>query len=238
MTDLTTLGDVKAWLSTGERTLGPRDDAMLARLVTDCSSFIESWLARPLGLGHYREVRDGPGGDRGYRMQLAVSPVVDVLSLNICGTSIPTTPLAGVQASAPGGAGLFFDTTSIILRGYRFQRGIGNVIIDYVAGYDPIPGDIQQACIEMVVRKYRERTRIAENSKSIGGAETVSYSTVMFTRRDIGTDIEALLWQYRQAFPVVKPMLIAPPPAPFAFEDQATIIELEDDTTPIVSEPG
>jgi hypothetical protein len=133
--------------------------------------------------------------------------------------------------------GYFFDATSVILRGTPFQRGIANVIIEYTAGYDPIPGDIQQACIEMVVRKYRERMRIGETSRSLGGAETVAYSTVMFSRRDMGTDIEALLWQYRQDAPIMRATLIPPPPVPFTAEDTQTVIELEDQTTPIVAEP-
>jgi hypothetical protein len=237
MSDLATLADVKAWLSTGERALGPRDDAMMARLITSASSFIESWLARPIGLAHWREIRDGPGGERGYRMQLAVTPVVDVDLLNICGRQIANVPLVPTQQMSLNQVGYFFDATSVILRGDRFQRGIGNVIVEYTAGYDPIPGDIEQACIEMVVRKYRERTRIGETSRSLGGAETVAYSTVMFSRRDMGTDIEALLWQYRQAAPIMRATLIPPPPVPFSLEDTQTIIELEDDTTPIVTEP-
>jgi hypothetical protein len=32
--------------------------------------------------------------------------------------------------------------------------------------------------------------------------------------------------------------MLPPPPVPFEFEDTMTTIELEDDTTPIVNEPG
>ncbi|HUE67177.1 MAG TPA: hypothetical protein VMP38_03270, partial [Candidatus Acidoferrum sp.] len=79
--------------------------------------------------------------------------------------------------------------------------------------------------------------RIAEHSRSIGGGETVAYSTVMFSRRDMATDIQALLYQYRQSAILLRPTLLPTPPAGLEFEDVTTVIELEDATTPIVSEP-
>jgi hypothetical protein len=56
---------------------------------------------------------------------------------------------------------------------------------------------LAQACIELVALRYRERTRIGEVSKSMGGAETVSYS-----QKDMTDSIKTLIQQYRLVAPV------------------------------------
>lgn len=229
MADLCSLSDVKAWLQTGADPFPPRDDAMLARLITAVSTTIESWLARPLGLANWQEVRRGLGGDHPNRMVLAVTPVTAILSLSIDTLSIPPSPTVVT-------AGYQFTPTEIQLLGYCFARN-SRVVVQYTAGYNPIPPDIQQTAIELVVRKYRERTRIAETSRSLGGAETVAYSTMVFSPRDM-TDIQAALWQYRQAAPLLRATLIPPPPTPLELEDTTTVVELEDAVTPIVEEPA
>ena len=43
--------------------------------------------------------------------------------------------------------------------------------------YSFIPADIEQACIELVGERYRTKDRIGENSKTLGGQETVTYAT-------------------------------------------------------------
>ena len=60
------------------------------------------------------------------------------------------------------------------MRGYVFTRRAQNVVVTYTAGYDTVPPDIAQACIELVCQRYRERTRIGEVSKALGGGETVT----------------------------------------------------------------
>jgi len=235
VTDLCSLADVKAWLQTGNDPFPPRDDQMLARLITAASVFVESWLTRPIGRANWQEIRDGMGGERANRMVLAVTPVTAVLSLSIDGVVIQP---AGQPTTFSNQAGYVVTPSELVLRGCRFTRGSANVVVQYTAGYDPIPPDIEQTTIEMVVRKYRERTRIAERSRSLGGSETVQYSTVMFSSRDMGTDIQELLWQYRQTVPLLTATLLPTVPTPLALEDETTAIELEDDQTPIVEEMG
>jgi hypothetical protein len=234
MADLTTLADVKEWLSTGNPgSFPPSDDRLLSRLITACSVFLESWISRPLGIANWQEIRDGMGGESANRMQLAVFPVTAILSLSIDGIPIPPAPPMTQQGWM---AGYAFSQTEIVLRGWRFGRGAQNVLVQYTAGYDTIPGDIQQTCIEMVVRKYRERTRIAERSRSLGGAETVAYETVMFTKRDMASDIQVLLSQYKLASPLLAPTLLLPDPADIVVEDGAqpvADIVTEDDVTPV-----
>jgi hypothetical protein len=194
--DLTTLAGVKAWLQTGQSNFPATDDALLASLVTAASHYIQTWLNRQIALTDYLEVRDGTGGRR---MQFACFPVSAVLSLTIDGQAIP--PAISTYA-----AGYSFSQTQLAVRSYLFGCGIQNVVVTYTAGYPSTPPEIAQACIELVALRYRERTRIGEVSKSLGGAETVTYS-----QKDLSDGIKTVLQQYRLVTPVagVRPMMAA-----------------------------
>jgi hypothetical protein len=194
--DLTTLGDVKAWLQTGQAAFPDTDDLLLARLITAASQFIQKWLNRHIAAADWYELRDGTGG------QLLVFgnfPVTAVLSVSIDGISIPPTGKNGF------GSGYSFSPTELALRGYIFTRRQQNVEIVYTAGYTAIPPDIGQACIDLVCLRYRERTRIGEISRSTGGTETVSYS-----QRDMSEHVKLLLSQYRMVAPVSTFWQVAP----------------------------
>lgn len=186
--DLTTLNDVKAWLQTGQDAFPDTDDAMLARLITAASQFIQSWLRRQIAAGDWQEVRDGNGGQR---LAFANSPVSAVLSLAIDGIVIPPAPSDGGY-----GPGYVFTPTEVALRGYVFTRRAQNVIVSYTAGYAVTPPDIAQATIELVAMRYLERTHIGEVSRALGGAETVSYS-----QQDMSADAKLALSQYRIVAP-------------------------------------
>ncbi len=186
--DLTTLADVKAWLQTGQDAFPDTDDALLARLITAASQFIQNWLGRQIAPGDWQEVRDGGGGQR---LAFANFPVSAVLSLSIDGTAIPPAPSDGGY-----GAGYVFTPTGLALRGYLFTRRAQNVIVSYTAGYPVPPPDIAQATIELVATRYLERTHIGEVSRALGGAETVSYS-----QQDMSDDVKLLLSQYRAVAP-------------------------------------
>jgi hypothetical protein len=187
--DLTTLADVTAWLQTGQNPFPVVDDALLTRLITAASQFIQSWLQRQIAVSDWSETRDGNGGQR---MAFANFPVSAVLSLSIDGIAIPPAP-----ADGGFGAGYVFSPTELALRGYVFSRRAQNVVVTYTAGYPSVPADIAQACIELVAQRYRERTRIGEVSKAMMSGETVTFS-----QKDMSDDVKTLLTQYRAVAPV------------------------------------
>jgi hypothetical protein len=187
--DLTTLGEVKAWLQTGQAAFPDTDDVLLARLITAASQFIQKWLNRNIALADWYEVRDGTGGQR---LIFGSFPVTAVLSLSIDGLAIPPAPNDGGFV-----AGYVFSPTELALRGYVFTRRPQNVAITYTAGYRVIPPDIAQACVDLVCLRYRERSRIGEVSRATGGTETVTYS-----QRDMSEHVRLLLSQYRLVTPI------------------------------------
>jgi hypothetical protein len=187
--DLCQLSDVTAWLQTGQNPFPTTDDALLTRLITAASQFIQSWLQRRIAVSDWIELRDGNGGQR---MAFANFPVSAVLALSIDGIVIPPAPGGGGF-----GTGYVFSPTELALRGYVFSRRAQNVIVTYTAGYASVPPDIAQACIELVCQRYRERSRIGEVSKALMSGETVTYS-----QKDMSDDVKTLLQQYQVVAPV------------------------------------
>lgn len=180
--DLTTLTNVRAWLGI----TSVNDDAILSRLITSASAYIQSWINRSFALQTYSESRSGNGGAV---MAFADYPVTAVSSVVIDGQTIPQSP-DGQQA------GYVFDANTIGLIGYRFNKGFNNVQLVYTAGYANVPFEIEQACIELLSLRYRERERIGHQSKSVQG-ETVSYIV-----KDMPDSVKTILNNYRKVIPL------------------------------------
>ncbi len=210
--DLTSLADVKAWLSTGGpgSPLPSFDDALLARLITAASQAIISWLGRPLLAADWIEVRDGlsgPFGPRAARFAFAVTPasavglvVVDGLTIPPIPPPAPAPPGQGAVSPYPSQAGYVFSATELVIRGYYVPRKAQCVTIQYTAGYASVPADVAQACIEWVALRYRARTRIGELSRRIG-QEVVAYD-----HSDLPASLKMLLQPYRMVAPIAGAM--------------------------------
>ena len=187
--DLCALADVKAWLQTGQNAFPASDDALLLRLITAASQFIQIWLNRQIAAADWIEILDGNGGQQ---LAFANFPVSTVLSLSIDGIAIPPAPGDGGFV-----AGYTFTPTILSLRGFVFTRRAQNVLLTYTAGYSSVPPEIAQSCIELVGLRYRERARIGEVSKALGGGETVTYA-----QKDMSDDVRTTLQQYRSVAPL------------------------------------
>ena len=213
--DLATLADVKAWLQTGQSAFPATDDALLTRLITAASQFIQTWLNRQIASQDWIEIRDGLGGPLGpydVRYQFAAFPVTAVNLVVVDGLTIPpilASPPApagvGVVSTLASQSGYFFTPTQFVIRGYVVPRKAGCVTVQYTAGYVVTPPELAQACIELVALRYRERSRIGEVARAIGGGETVSYS-----QKDMSDSIKTLIQQYRIVAPVAGFLMPAP----------------------------
>lgn len=184
MADLTTLANVKAWM--GLPADNTDDDVLLNRLISSASAFIQTWLNRSFASQAYNEARDGTGGAR---MMFADYPVTAVSSVVVDGLSIPASP----DVMSPG---YRFDDKTIMLNGFIFGRGMNNVQLSYTAGYAATPLEIEQACIEMISLRYKERDRIGHQSKSLAG------ETVTFFIKDMPDSVRTILNNYRKVVPL------------------------------------
>jgi hypothetical protein len=214
--DLTTLGDVKSWLQTGQNAFPATDDELLTRLITAASQFIQTWLNRPIASQDWIETRDGLGNALGpseARYQFSAYPVTAVDRVIVDGVMIPAIPAPEQTRAAAIGTfaaqpGYLFTPTQLVIRGYAVPRKAGCVTLQYTAGYAVPPADLAQACIELVALRYRERGRIGEVAKAIGAGQTVSYSQM-----DMSASIKSLIEQYRRVAPIAGSLVPAPAPA-------------------------
>jgi hypothetical protein len=162
MADMTTLDNVKQYIGVSSTD----DDALLSRLITAVSEGFESCLNRVISSAQYTELRDGNGKQA---MMFANMPATAVSSVKVNGVSIPAAPDITSY-------GYRFDESLLTLNGATFEKGRRNIEIAYTAGYVTTPKDLEQACIEVVALRYKERDRIGHQSKSIGG-ENVTFIT-------------------------------------------------------------
>jgi len=181
--DLTTLALVDAQLGLPS---GNADEAVLSGLITGVSAFIATYCQREFQVSTYSDAWDGKGARR---MAFPNWPVIAVTSLVIGGVTIP----AGDPVSAPG---YYTNANTLMLNGYCFTPGFGNVQIAYQAGYATIPADLELAAREAVIWMYRERLREGKASEAIAG-ETTSYRLVSLPPR-----AQAIVDLYRKVVPV------------------------------------
>ena len=162
-------------------------DVTLQGLITNASLQVLQYIDRPhilsSVLGPLTENYDGNGSDRLLPRNF---PIISVSSLSIDGVAVQA-------ATTPTTAGYLWDGRRILLRGFRFCRGLQNVQLSYSAGYPSVPLDLKQAAIEAFALTYRQRVRIGEKSNSMSGQVNVS-----FDMGDVPPRSMAIFNQYRR----------------------------------------
>jgi len=197
--DLTTLAAVKSWTGLQNTT----DD----QIIQDCITAFSAYVLRRTGRGpadgsipsesplvaqvQYSETYDGTGTDR---LFLKNWPIVSVSLLQIGMVQIPQSGAIGQAGYVIDGSGKslalrngagnsvsgiltvgFFTTVG---RGYKFVEGIQNVQVNYTAGFDGAPEDLEMCARKVVALNYKRRQWIGQRSQAMaGGAGTVSYGT-------------------------------------------------------------
>jgi len=192
--DLCQLADVQAWLPNAP-TGSPGTD-LISQLITAASRAICGYCARGQFLAQsYTDTYDGAGKTW---MLLRQWPVLSVsaIALTQCGVTTTVADPTVFQLEAPIPAGGAQRLTLIAPHLY-FARGRGNVQITYEAGYESVPPDIAQACIEAVGEAYQRRNRIGQTSVSSQGQTTVSFS-----QADLNAAAKAMLEPYIRRLPL------------------------------------
>jgi hypothetical protein len=162
------------------------DDVNLARLITAASAGIESYLGRAILEASYTYVFSASNRDA---VLLPNYPVTEITSVTIDDVAIP----AATSHTTPG---YMFTDYGVVLIGYLFTRGILNCTVVYKAGYETVPYDVEQACVDLVALRYAERDRAGVQSKSLAG-ESISYS-----QRDMPESVKSALEGYKKVVPL------------------------------------
>lgn len=165
--------DVRTWLSIPDGEKAPNDK--LNSLCSAIQSFVESYVGRPLEAQVFRTdpdncYLDGTGRPFIYVPVYPISNIYEVAVDNDhvfgSGTVIGTNDI------------FFYPDGKIISEAGYFTRGRRNVRIDYLAGYGsagsyPLPGDLKQVMVEMIVQSYKTGlTAISQIAQPQGNIST------------------------------------------------------------------
>ena len=188
---LTTLANAMQWLGV------PSDDTgIIARILATISTEIQNWLGFQVAQASYTRSFDGQGTRKFFVPDI---PLVSVQSLTIDGVSVPQG-VAGTRQ-----CGFYSNSGSINLIGYYFTRGFQNIHTSYTAGYQAVPPDIEQACLDWMKIVYLSGTQVSipsnvvsvaagDTSFNFGGSGTVTD----ITKIQMPSAIYAALANYRR----------------------------------------
>lgn len=174
-TDLTTAAAVQAYLGP---TASAAAMAQLSQLVSAASGYIH----RRCGVDNfnsasYTETYNGNGTQQ---LFLRNWPVTAVSSLQVDSMVIP-------QSAGYGSPGYLWDVSSIVIRPggggniaysfrsfpgnqYLFNPGVQNVVVSYTAGFNPVPADLAEACIEIAAESFARSQNVGKESIGTGVA--------------------------------------------------------------------
>lgn len=193
MSDLTTLANVKQWAPIASTTTS--DDTLISRLITACSNDFQRATLRPdLLEADYTEVQNGDGSSR---MTLFHWPINEITTLTIGGTAVAASP----DKIQPG---YYVDEDidpervyQLYLIGQCFTDGAA-VSIQYSAGYETTPDDIEQAVIDWIVYRYKGRPNAGASRRRSSEGEGVDVEQV-----DAPPTTLAVIERYKRRLPSV-----------------------------------
>lgn len=158
--DLVTLARVLEWLGLTSDT-----DCAVQRIISGISAQVTNYLGYSLAKASYTRTFDGEGTRMLFVPDL---PLVSVSAVTIDGLTIPASAAGSHQP------GFTPNAYAVGLKGYRFCRGFQNVTVSYVAGYDAMPEDVIQACLNWIKDLYlqQQMTSIPTNVTTVRAGDT------------------------------------------------------------------
>lgn len=161
-------------------------DEELERLITAAQAFLERECARTFERTTYTEFYSG--AEWRDRLLLAAPPIVSITNIWDDPARQYLTPLSSslyVIEDAEAGV--------IRLDGLTFNTGLRNIKVEYIGGYAEIPGDLEEAAIEMVwaARMKGEHSLVGVRSRSIADGST------QFVNLAWPLDLESIIGKYR-----------------------------------------
>lgn len=181
---ITTVANCKAFR--GIDVENTEHDQELDRLVDAVQAFLERECGRTFTAGTFTEYYSGTEWQD--RLLVAAPPILSITNIWDDPLRVYATPLASslyVIDNAEAGV--------IRLDGLTFQQGLRNIKITYVGGFFEIPGDLEEAAIEMVwaARMKGEHSLVGVRSRSIADGST------QFLNLAWPLDLESIVGKYR-----------------------------------------
>lgn len=176
---LTSLSAVQRYLGLS----GGEDEELLTELIARVSDGVMAYCGREFALADYAEYHDGDGSDA---LLLNQRPVVEVYALSEGGAEIEAEDFA-----------VYPELGMVRLTSGVFGRGARNVYAAYRAGYEAIPGDVEQAAVQWAAAFYQGRGGGAGRAIA---SERVGDYAVTYDGGDSGgvpADVRAALEPYR-----------------------------------------
>jgi len=176
---LTSLSAVQRYLGLSSGS----DDELLTDLVARVSDRITAYCGRAFPLGDYYEFHDGDGGDV---LLLNQRPVTELSTLSQDGDEIAAEDYV-----------VYPELGMLRLQSGVFGRGARNVYAGYRAGYETIPGDVEQAAIAWIAALYQARG--AAGGRAIASERVGDYQVTYdgATAAGVPGDVRAMLDPYR-----------------------------------------
>ena len=174
MAVLTTLAKVRRQLFGNDPAV--EADDILTTLMSSSSAWVEAQVGGDLITATITDTLDGDGGTR-IRLKRSHSyrpacTATTITSVTVDGTVIPAR--AAVTALNTNPSGYIYRDDCVDLVGYTTTVGTANVVVVYVAGYMTCPTDLEQATLEHIAVRYKDRGHAGVDSAS-GGDGSVNY---------------------------------------------------------------
>ena len=179
---LVTLVKVKEYLEI----TGTDSDTLLQGFIDRLSAWVERYCDRIFLQATYTdEKHDGDGAKALLVNQYPIDSVTSLFddTLRNFGTE---TKIAAADFV------IYKDRGEIHLDGLTFQKGLQNVKVTYVAGFATIPIDLQQAVLELVADRFRNKESQGIRSQAIGAFR------VEYDLSELPQEVRAVLDSYRK----------------------------------------
>lgn len=161
------------------------EDTVLTGVLTRSDALAKRIMGRTIEAVDYEEIVDGHGEQI---IQLKNYPVITFTSIEYKDAWVETwTAFNPIDYSVNN------ETWEVRFPYYRVMRGFGNIRISYRAWYesDEIPGDIEDAVIQIATSSY--------NKKNSGGIvrERVDGAEIQYSQEQTPSEAESILLSYR-----------------------------------------
>ncbi len=198
--DLVSLSEVKSYLKISATDTSK--DNLLQGWISDVSRSIEAYcqnkIRRQQVLG---EIHNGDGVSEQWT---TFSPITDIYGATdndkLASVQYRNSPLDAWINLATDVRNILIDSADkkfIELYDMAFPTGRSNIKVSYYAGFDPVPGDIKNVCLEMAAMMWKESNQ-GENRLGVQStADSTSGSNFNTTFRSLKPEWRLVLNRYR-----------------------------------------